>query len=402
MPFYKCVAKVPNLAYFEEILTSIERKDKVSSSTESYNTVFNNSTIFIGGMCNETVSLGIATQKGVPDRETVENFLKKLGCAFSSCNVREITFKEFNDMAVESNAKEYVCYTNLFKKIGIEPVYMQQQFDMTKFEPKNGIWFEEHLMKDVLSKMKLLYKARTLLFGQTLQPEINRIYSEKSSDIAKGHPVHYIIESDCADTRSTVANILLSALNSNKRLDSKRSLNVEFGDAELIERQYINYCRSILNGAMVITCLNSDNDKLDVVCNSLDKYNHEILHIFCLPKNNRKAKKQLLAQNKGISFVTLTEETATKQTARTHLRALAHAAKVKTNDSLFVGIEKERSYDARELKCIYDTWISTQLKNEVFKTYKEIDSHNKKSEKSSAYEELSEMIGLAEAKKESN
>jgi SpoVK/Ycf46/Vps4 family AAA+-type ATPase len=75
---------------------------------------------------------------------------------------------------------------------------------------------------------------------------------------------------------------------------------------------------------------------------------------------------------------------------------------VRTDKKLFLDINEERSYLAPELVSIFDEWYNVKLKTSVYPQYKDIAVARKEAVKAkpqgTAYEELSLMIGLTEAK----
>ena len=80
----------------------------------------------------------------------------------------------------------------------------------------------ESLCKTDMDKAQILEQADKLLSREVLIPEIERIFSGAKSDCVKGHPVHYVIESESEEFVKAALDIVLSSLYQNNRVSNKR------------------------------------------------------------------------------------------------------------------------------------------------------------------------------------
>jgi SpoVK/Ycf46/Vps4 family AAA+-type ATPase len=103
-----------------------------------------------------------------------------------------------------------------------------------------------------------------------------------------------------------------------------------------------------------------------------------------------------------MSFVEVSEDFIKSEDACTFLSSLAKEKKIRTDKKLFSSIENDKTYLASELQFTFDEWYNAKLKSTIYPQYKDISVARKEVVKAkpqgSAYDELFEMIGLAEAK----
>ena len=125
--------------------------------------------------------------------------------------------------------------------------------------------------------------------------------------------------------------------------------------------------------------------------------------IFCLPLECKKTKELFYDNLCGVSLVELKEEQISGERASSYLKTLARHSTLRTDKKLFADLEQEQDYRVSELHARFERWHDEKLKTMTFPQYKKIQTVKKevaKAEpKGSAYDELREMIGLAEAKK---
>ena len=105
----------------------------------------------------------------------------------------------------------------------------------------------------------------------------------------------------------------------------------------------------------------------------------------------------------STSFVELKEDFMSGDTAVNFLKGLAGNYGVRCDKKLFSMLEEDKNYLAPNLHTLFDTWYDQKLKTSVYPQYCAVKTTDqtvlKSAPKGSAYTELMEMIGLAEAKK---
>ena len=250
---------------------------------------------------------------------------------------------------------------------------------------------------------------------ESLIPELDRIYAGKAVSRAKGHPVHYMIQTDDKDTRDGVCNTLLRALYASGRLQNRRFSLVRFKPGEKFsETAYECLYKSSTGGAILVRYIADDDteeddyacpgrETIETLCEMMRKYRNQVLTVFCLPRECTKAK-DIFYENLGTaSFVEIKEDFAYGERAEVFLKMLARENGVRTDKRLFARLENGRGYLSTELRDLFEEWYNDKLKTTIYPQYRQIAGVRRKiaaaKPKGSAYEELMEMIGLSAAKK---
>lgn len=135
----------------------------------------------------------------------------------------------------------------------------------------------------------------------------------------------------------------------------------------------------------------------------MKKYRHQVLTVFCLPRECTTSK-DIFYENLGnTSIVEFKEEFVSGECAKEFLKGLAKDRKIRTDKNLFERLEAEKGYLAPDLHNLFDDWYNNKLKTVVYPQYRDVVTAKceviKAVPKGSAYDELSHMIGLDEAKK---
>ena len=273
----------------------------------------------------------------------------------------------------------------------------------------------ESLCKTDMDKAQILEQADKLLSREVLIPEIERIFSGAKSDCVKGHPVHYVIESESEEFVKTALEIVLSSLYQNKRISNKRYCSFEVTNKTwFMDVDLDSLYQSCENGTMVLSYSLDDDGDGDYASNSgaeiivrlceiMKKYRNKVLTVFCFPKSCEKFKSIFYENLSDVSLVELSEQVVFEEKAKEYLTQLAQDDKVTADTALYNALEYDgRGYTSAELKREYNRWYDKKLKSEIYPQYSELENAGKKlsesKPKGSAYDELSRMIGLDRAK----
>ena len=256
--------------------------------------------------------------------------------------------------------------------------------------------------------------ANKYFMTETLCPELERIYAGRKNAHASGHPVHYFVETDNRDTRREIYKTLLDALYTNFRLDSRRYAFLDFHPGENYSQMaYETLYKVCRGGAVVVRYLAGDDteedgraggerDTIENICEMARRYRNEVLTVICLPRECKKVKSVFFENLGTMSFVDIKEDFIKSEDACAFLTSLAKEKKVRTDKKLFSTIESDKTYLAGELQLTFDEWYNAKLKSTIYPQYKDIAVARKEAVKAkpqgSAYDELMEMIGLADAK----
>lgn len=284
--------------------------------------------------------------------------------------------------------------------------------ELNRFDHRR-IPFSEGMIDAETDPDALYAEARKHLAGETLSPELDRIFMSEKQKKLLGHPVHYLIESDDDQFSKRIMQTLLSALYTKGRIISRRYAEFDTGSDRIRNDVVRSVYEACSGGTVVITLSNpfcEDGDELeafgedafDTICDSASEYSNRVLFIFRLPRECMAIKKRIAEFLGGLSFVEITEDIVSGEKARKYLEALAKDSPVPADETLFSRIADDKTYYSSEMRKVYEDWFQVKLKTDVFPQYACVSECRaktvKEEEKGSAYNELASMIGLTEVK----
>lgn len=383
-----------------------EKIRKISIKTNTFNRIQQGKAyLFVNDASENTVTIGAIVKNCSDIARLVSGYLRAIEMELKDTCLEEITFNTLRNMLCSSGRNDY---------IRDEDDEVLERFDLGKLNGRysRGITYGENLLDD-RSKKCVYEDAGRFLVKDTLIPELDRIYAGCLKRKAVGHPVHYMIQTDDHDTRKEMCRVLLQALYANNRLYSKRYCFLDFRPGESFSAAvYDCLYKSAVGGAVIVRYpadddteddyANCGRDTIETLCEVMKKYSNQVLTVFCLPRECT-ASKDVFYENLGsTSIVELKEEFASGERAKDFLKMLAKENGIRTDKKLFEKLEEEKSYLAPDLHCLFDGWYNNKLKTAVYPQYKGVAAAKreviKAVPKGSAYDELSSMIGLAEAK----
>lgn len=284
--------------------------------------------------------------------------------------------------------------------------------ELNRFDHRR-IPFSEGMIDAETDPDALYAEARKHLAGETLSPELDRIFMSEKQKKLLGHPVHYLIESDDDQFSKRIMQTLLSALYTKGRIISRRYAEFDTGSDRIRNDVVRSVYEACSGGTVVITLSNpfcEDGDELeafgedafDTICDSASEYSNRVLFIFRLPRECMAIKKRIAEFLGDLSFVEITEDIVSGEKARKYLEALAKDSPVPADETLFSRIADDKTYYGSEMRKVYEDWFQVKLKTDVFPQYACVSECRaktvKEEEKGSAYNELASMIGLTEVK----
>lgn len=406
MFFYKVQGVM--LVAQEEEQNKRERREvarTICIETDMFNSQNDKSSFyFIADATDCVVSAGVITDKPDKVNDSIEKFLKSVGLPLRDITITEVTFNTLTSLLSNSYGADYIDDDDT----------ILEKFNLHKLTGRSSISYGENIV-DFYEKEELFAAARKYLMDETFLPELERIYAGKSKNKANGHPVHYMIQTDDRDTRREVYKLLLNALYLNNRLKSKRYAFLDVKPGHYFATMgYDALYNSCIGGAVVVRYhADDDSDQDDVsfgeteaieyMCDIARRYRNDVLTVFCLPRECNQAKEQFYANLGTMSFVEIKEDFVNSDHAVDYLISMAKAHHIRTDKKLFAKLEDDKTYLATELKGYFDEWYNRKLSSTVYPQYKDIAIASraviKSKPKGSAYDDLNEMIGLAEAKK---
>ena len=363
--------------------------------------------IFAAGIKNKiTILLGIISRRELDPNVQTAKFLDLIDAKFMDASIKEITLEAVYSLLEISHRNELIKdEDDVMEQFGLDDLLGRYS---------RSIKFKETILDICRQKQAtLINKANILLCGETLMPEIERIYQAPSNTVWMGHPVHYMIQTSDPVVRERITDILLTALYTNNRIRSRRICHTRLHESTGLPTVFDKLYRSC-NESAIIVSYNSDDDNdseyanpsidlIDGICDVVKKHKNNVLTILCLPRSSEKTKRAFMERLGSVTLVPLKEETVFGEKAKKYLRRLAKKQNVTGDKALYKAIpDIDKGYLAADLNIVFDDWYGKKLKTQVFPQYAAFESANKqmvrKKAKGSAYSDLKMMIGLAEVK----
>lgn len=362
--------------------------------------------IFVSNLSDGKLTAAAISKRHECVDTVAQEFLTQAGIRHKAIVVKEITIKMLQSLLRMGVRNRFIedddTILERFSLAGL----------MGRFA--RGVDFEEAILSCDWSQEELLKKAEGLLARGTLAPEIQRIFAGAKTHSVLGHPVHYLIQTDSADVRDEMAEILLSSLHDGRRIMNRRFCTFVFDEtSDAPGKQYELVYETCFGGAVMVYLSALDEEEGEYTCVSFDtvnqlcrvmrKYCNDVLTVFCLPRSQDKLKGRLVECLEDVTLVTLNEEIVFGEQARKYLRSLARKYHVGPDRSLYKNVQDEsKGYLAADLNREFNLWLGKHLKTRIYPQYSSFEtaytSANSKQPRGSAYSVLMGLIGLREAK----
>ena len=407
MQFYKIFGElIASEANEGERRTRKEIAHKIAAKTAEFNGTNNTRYCFLSDFGEEYVTMGIIATQSMDLVAFAESYAKHIGLNAKIEFHDEITFANLQNLLSNADLQSYIEDDNaVLERFGLDRISGRRG---------RGLEFGENLVNYAAKEDELFAFAKKLFTNETLVPELERIYAGSKYLYTSGHPVHYIVEADDRDVRREIYKVLLDALHANLRLENCRYSFLDFRPGEYYSRMTYEALYKISEGgAVVVRYLASDDseddsnasserDVIENICEMAKRYRNKVLTVLCFPRECKKVKAQFYENLGTMAFIELREDFIDSTSAKEFLTARAKKNHVRTDKKLFAEIKDDHSYLATELQGVFDEWYNQKLKTTVYPQYKDVAVARKETVKAkpqgSAYDELMEMIGLAEAK----
>lgn len=409
MQFYKIEGIITNPDWTKEndkrhILR--ERAGKICLKTTDFNqAVKGQSCFYVTDASDNIFHAGIICRESSGLQKQIQDYLAALELSVENLRMEEITFNAAHSLLQTACRHNYID----------DDDEILERFNLDKLRNRFGKFFDyDEKIIDKAAKSAVYKEADAFSAGESLRPELDRIYAGKSMKKAIGHPVHYIVQTDDSDTRQKICHLLLQALYAIGRLRSRRCCQVRFCPGEQFSSStYDCLYQSCVGGSMIVRYITGDDREDDYasssrymiewICKTMKKYRNQVLTIFVLPRECT-GLKDIFYENLGnASFVELKEDFMNGDTAVKFLKGLAKTHGIRCDKKLFSMLEEDQNYLTPDLHMLFDTWYDRKLKASVYPQYCTVKATDqavlKSTPKGSSYTELMEMIGLTEAKK---
>ena len=379
-----------------------EKARVISAKTNDFNRNRRDSFIFTAEMCDGTLIVGIIAKLPCDVQKLVDEFICKLNIELKDTVLEEITFHTLSDILDRASGNDFVKSSD----------DILEEFELDNLD-NYTLHYSENVI-DINSRKSVYADAEKFFARDSFIPELDRIYAGAAKQSINGHPVHYMMQTDDPGTRKYMCRLLINALYANKRIQNRRYCFLDIQPTDRLSHYaYEDLYKSCAGGTIIVRYLADESDEneyanhgramIEFLCEIMKKYCNQVLTVFCLPRECTKSKDIFYANLGGTSFVELKEEFVYGERASAFLKMLAKDNGIRPDKNLFRKIEENKGYLAPDLHVIFDEWYNMKLKTSIYPQYKEITCADRKTAnaapKGSAYTELSEMIGLTEAKK---
>lgn len=359
---------------------------------------------FVSNTNNGHVVMGAISNDASTIEKDCNKYIRLLGIKVNNIHIEEITLRSMDSLLSTASRNDFVNSDDeILERFGIDCLVGHRNYSE----------YGESMIDTSLSRDELIKKSNNLLMEDTLTAEINRIYEVPATKSSSGHPVHYLVRTDNRDNRKSIYKTLLSALYVNNRVRSKRYCFVDYDDtSNLPDGEYEALYRSCENGAIIVRYsteessggqfAKSGENVIGALCEFALRHRNKVLTVFCLPVEAEKARSVLLSNLNNTALIELREDVVNSEKANEYLKVMAKNYKIRTDKNLFPVCKEGQLFTATELRDIFDKWYDQKLRNNIFPQYKEAQTVKSDIVKAkpcgSAYDELSEMIGLSKAK----
>lgn len=408
MRFYKLEGKTSGENFFaknDDTGAKMEQARKISLMSNTYNQKLKQKAfLYVAKASETTVTIGIILREALSLEKLIEDYLKVIAFEPENMRLEEVTLR------AERSLLLCACRNGFIEDDDV----VLEQYDLDRLCHSYGDFeFGESILEEQ-DRAHLYAEADRYLVREELVPELDRIYAGKPCAKVTGHPVHYMVQTDDSETRESIYSLILQALYANSRLQNKRYCYLDFMPGyEVSTAMYDCLYKSNIGGAVVVRYLADDDSEDDCasggreiierLCEMMKKYRNQVLTVFCLPRECADTK-DIFYENLGsTSIVELKEEFVSGERAERFLKMLAKGNSVRPDKKLFAKLEADKGYLAPDLHLLFDEWYDSKLKTTIYPQYKDTVTVKRKivkaAPKGSAYDELMEMVGLAEAKK---
>ena len=406
MLFYRVTGTILNKGWKKKYNDRQEMEiisDNIQEKTEVFNTEIEDY-IFVEKFSSESINIAVIMLTFGDVKTLVKDFLNNIEFEISDMKIEEIKLAKFREMSRNADTEFIRDDDEMFEKIGIEPICNHYRLD-------GG--FDENVISTP-QKKKLYEMAPKCMCDNTLIPELDRIFEIPNKTGLLAHPVHYVFNTDVPEIRKNLNRVLVGALYKNGRIKSKRYSFTKFnGNAnDMRLREFRSLYKSCIGGVVISrfelpgtesNIATGEYDFLEDFCEVIREYQNEVLTILTFPKNNSNVKNFVFSNLQSMSFVEIEEDLSDAEKSIDYLKTKAQENHIRIDKRLTNKIESDHKYYTRELNEIFDEWYHLKLKDTIYSQYKEFNSVAKKvvkeETKGSAHNELTEMIGLDEAKK---
>ena len=320
-------------------------------------------------------------------------------------DLEEITTNKFSKIFERANRSDNFNYDyyQISQDLGLDSL------DNRTFRLSETICPEKRLTFD-----KATARAEKLLADETFKEEFKRIYAKENAHRFYGQPVHYKILAGNTNAALALANLLVAALYTNKRLVSRRiNLINNVSENCYDEMDFEKILENAAGGTVIIELsgervnntqfAHAYEEVVNFISETVKRFQRNTLCIFVELADKPGFAPQLTARlQDDLHIIELHEGAGNRDTALDYLKKLMtdDASALYTEEELLEAMGDKLTFSASDIYNIREKLFNNSLKNKTYPAYREVDRLIMESDKKSndAYADFQEMIGLSEQK----
>lgn len=280
------------------------------------------------------------------------------------------------------------------------------------YEIRNGS-FDERIVTEHKTKTSVYADVNKYFLDEEYKRELDRIYAGKTLKRPIGNPAHYFMVSNDDDARMVRNRNLVFSLFHKGRINTRKYTIIGLRDRRISEWHIEQLYRINADGVIV---LRVDEDILfesetrhykwrwSGVVNIIKRYASSVVTIISMDNASMNTRNRIISSLHGIALIKFYDQEYKGESAVDCFCEIARQNGTNAPESEIEKIRKsDRTYSKRALQTIYSDWYNEYVATVQFPEYAayfngksgEDDTLNEKS----AYDKLSEMIGLGNVKK---
>lgn len=273
--------------------------------------------------------------------------------------------------------------------------------------------FDERIVTEHKTKTSIYADVNKYFLDEEYKRELDRIYAGKTLKKPIGNPAHYFMVSNDDDARMVRNRNLVFSLFYKGRINTKKYTIIGLRDRRISEWHIEQLYRINADGVIV---LRVDEDILfesetrnykwrwSGVVNIIKRYASSVVTIISMDNASMNTRNKIISSLHGIALIKFYDQEYKGESAVDCFCEIARQNGTNAPESEIEKIRKsDRTYSKRALQTIYSEWHNEYVATVQFPEYGayfngksgEDDTLNEKS----AYDKLSEMIGLGNVKK---
>lgn len=337
------------------------------------------------------------------EKKFAKTFAEKLFDNIVDVKVSEGRMSDFVNNIVDAEIDNYLSNSDAtIDRLGLSFFY----------EIRNGS-FDERIVTEYKTKRSVYDDVKKYFLDEEYKRELDRIYAGKTLKKPIGNPAHYFMVSNDDDARMVRNRNLVFSLFQKGRINTKKYTIIGLRDRRISEWHIEQLYRINADGVIV---LRVDEDilfeseekfykwKWSGIVNIIKRYASSVVTIISMDNASMQTRKKIIDSLNGIALIKFYDQEYKGESAVDCFCEIARQNGTNAPESEIEKIRNsDRTYSKKALQTIYSEWHNEYIATVQFPEYGvyfngksgEDDTLNEKS----AYDKLSEMIGLGNVKK---